>query len=173
MFENWIPDAYYKSLEEVPLDKFTRQGFRLALLDIDNTLAIHGSHESKAYASAQIERFREAGMIPYILSNALRERAASFGDSLKASDVITIGEANKPGTKGIYEAIERAGVSKEETLLFGDQLFTDIWAGKRAGVKTVLLDRLSPKEPWYIWLKRRGESIVKKVKGINSYFDNI
>lgn len=168
----WIPDAYYKNLEAVPLEELYKKGYRLALLDIDNTLAVHGSRESKTYADRQVERFREAGIVPYVLSNALQERAESFGNSLRGH-VVTIGAAGKPGTKGIEEAIRRAGVKREETLLFGDQLFTDIWAGKRAGIKTVLLDRLGPKEPWYIWLKRRGESIVKALCRIREYYDHL
>lgn len=172
MLKNFIPDAYYKSLAEVPLDELYKKGYRLALLDIDNTLAIHGSRDSKGYAIEQVERFKAAGFRPYILSNALQKRAESFGNTL-SDDVVTIGAAGKPGTKGIEEALSHSGCKKEETLLFGDQLFTDIWAGRRAGVKSVLLDRLGPKEPWYIWLKRRLETLVKALTGVRGYYDHL
>ncbi len=173
MLQRWIPDAYYKNLAAVPAGALYEKGYRLALLDIDNTLALHGSRESKTYAEEQIRRFEAAGFKVYILSNAKQERAESFGKSLQTKNVVTIGGAGKPGTKGIEEALRQSGCTKDETLLFGDQLFTDIWAGRKAGVKTVLLDRLGPREPWYIWLKRRGETLAKKMAGIKGYFDRI
>lgn len=170
MFEQWNPDAYYPNLAAVPARDLYAKGFRLVLLDIDNTLQKHGKHEPEPEAREQIDRFREAGFTVYILSNALPERAQNFGRTLP---VPVIGKAGKPGTKGVLQALTDASASPEETLLIGDQLFTDIWSGTRAGVKTILVDPISRKEPWYIKLKRLGERFVKKKLGIKGYYDKL
>ncbi|MBQ6679139.1 MAG: HAD-IIA family hydrolase [Lachnospiraceae bacterium] len=43
----------------------------------------------------------------------------------------------KPEPTMVYTAMERFGASKEETVLIGDRLYTDIASGKNAGVTTV------------------------------------
>ncbi len=170
MFRQWKPDAYYPTLAEVPVERLYQDGFRLALLDIDNTLHAHGSHEADAYASEQVARFRAGGFQVYVLSNARQDRALSFGREL---GVTVIGSAGKPGTQGVERALAASGVGKAETLLIGDQLFTDIWSGTRAGVRTILVDRLNPDEPWYIRLKRLGERIVKNHLKIKGHYDQL
>lgn len=42
----------------------------------------------------------------------------------------------------------------------GDQLFTDVWGAKRAGILTYLVKPIHPKEEIQIVLKRRLEWIV-------------
>ncbi|NCC83244.1 MAG: HAD family hydrolase [Clostridia bacterium] len=170
MFRQWIPDAYYQSLAQVPIQDLFRRGYRVALLDIDNTLAAHGSSFGQDYAHAQVDRFQAAGFQVYILSNAFQHRAESFGQDF---GVTIIGDAGKPGTKGVERALQESGARREELLLFGDQLFTDVWSGTRAGIMTVLLDRLSTHEPWYIHLKRIGERFVKYATKTRAHFDRI
>lgn len=172
MCKIWTANAHYKSLAECPLEDLYSRGYRLALLDIDNTLAVHGSKESQDYARAQLERFKKIGFSTYILSNAKRERAEQFGHSLDP-EIHVIGDARKPGIKGIKEAMQLSGISEEKCILFGDQLFTDVWSGTRAGVQVVLVDRISSKEPWYIHLKRGLEWIVHKLANTRKYYDKI
>lgn len=43
----------------------------------------------------------------------------------------------KPEPTMVYTAMERFGASKEETVLIGDRLYTDIASGKNAGVTTI------------------------------------
>lgn len=148
----WRPHAYYHDLSEVPFSDYFAQGYRLVLLDIDNTLTIHGQREKSAFAAAQLERIREAGIQPALLSNAKRERAAAMGCSL---GIPAVGMAMKPGTRGIVEAASRFDVSPEQILLCGDQIFTDVWAGRRAGIATILVvPHAREGEPVQIRLKR-------------------
>ena len=52
------------------------------------------------------------------------------------------------------------GTSPESTLFVGDQLFTDVWGAKRAGIVSYLVKPIHPKEEIQIVLKRRLERIV-------------
>ena len=51
-------------------------------------------------------------------------------------------------------------VTKEQTLFVGDQIFTDIWGANNAGIYSILVDPISPKEEIQIVLKRYLERIV-------------
>lgn len=56
--------------------------------------------------------------------------------------------------------MERLGTKEANTLFVGDQLFTDIWGAKKAGIRTILVKPIHPKEEIQIVLKRYLEKIV-------------
>ena len=52
------------------------------------------------------------------------------------------------------------GCDEKNSLFVGDQLFTDVWGAKRAGMRTILVKPIHPKEEIQIVLKRYLEKIV-------------
>ena len=52
------------------------------------------------------------------------------------------------------------GCTEKDSLFVGDQLFTDVWGAKRAGMYTILVKPIHPKEEIQIVLKRYLEKIV-------------
>ena len=68
--------------------------------------------------------------------------------------------AHKPSTKNYVRAMEIMGTDKENSLFIGDQLFTDVWGAKRAGIRNILVRPIHPKEEIQIVLKRYLERIV-------------
>lgn len=50
----------------------------------------------------------------------------------------------------------------EETVLIGDQIFTDVYGGRRSGILTVLVEPIEEKETLFFKFKRRMEKIVLK-----------
>ena len=61
---------------------------------------------------------------------------------------------------GYFKAMERLGTGPADTMFVGDQLFTDIWGAKKAGMETWLVKPIHPKEEIQIVLKRKLERIV-------------
>ena len=47
--------------------------------------------------------------------------------------------AHKPLTKNYIRAMELMGTDRSNTLFVGDQLFTDVWGAKRAGMRNILV----------------------------------
>jgi len=56
--------------------------------------------------------------------------------------------------------MEQMGTDVHSTVFIGDQLFTDVWGAKNAGLYNVLVKPIDPKEEIQIVLKRRLEWIV-------------
>ena len=56
---------------------------------------------------------------------------------------LVIGDAKKPKTDGINLALQQLNVSASETVMVGDRPLTDILAGKRADMKTILVQSIS------------------------------
>ena len=56
--------------------------------------------------------------------------------------------------------MEIMGTTPENTIFIGDQLFTDVYGAKRAGIRNILVKPIHPKEEIQIVLKRYLEKIV-------------
>jgi len=56
--------------------------------------------------------------------------------------------------------MKRMGTARSDTLFIGDQLFTDIWGAKRAGIYSILVKPIDPHEEIQIVLKRYLEAVV-------------
>ncbi len=80
-----------------------------------------------------------------------------FNDAVKVSYIY---KAGKPGRAGYQKAMELMETTTETTFFVGDQLFTDVWGAKRAGIKNFLTKPIHPKEEIQIVLKRYLEKIV-------------
>lgn len=68
--------------------------------------------------------------------------------------------AHKPSTKNYVKAMEIMGTDRSNSLFIGDQLFTDVWGAKRAGIGNILVKPIHPKEEIQIVFKRHLERIV-------------
>ena len=68
--------------------------------------------------------------------------------------------AHKPSTKNYVRAMDIMGTDRTNTIFVGDQLFTDVWGAKRAGIRNILVRPIHPKEEIQIIVKRYLEKIV-------------
>ena len=91
------------------------------------------------------------------MSNNRKKRVEPFAASVGAQ---FIEMAAKPSRKGYERAMERLGTNTGNTVFIGDQLFTDIWGAKNAGLRNILVKPINPKEEIQIVLKRYLEKIV-------------
>lgn len=156
MLEIFYPDNEAESAYGIDYNGLYAQGYRGIIFDIDNTLAPHGAPADER-AAALFQRLHERGFQTILLSNNKEPRVKMFGDGVKSQYIF---KAGKPGTEGYRKAMETMGTHAGNTMFVGDQLFTDIWGAKRAGIAAWLVKPIHPKEEIQIVLKRRLESIV-------------
>ena len=152
------PDVVYNKMTDIPLSSLRDKGFRVALMDLDNTLAEDHVTEPSAYTFEVISKFRKAGFICCIVSNAKSTRSSDFAAKIPVECVSC---AHKPSPSGIYRALDLLKATKDEAVFFGDQIFTDIIASKRAGIYAVFVEPVAKKEMLYIRVKRPFERIVR------------
>ncbi len=159
------PDEIYKDLLEIDFSALANQAFRLVMLDIDNTLARHGSHEADEFARTAVARIQQAGLVCSIVSNAAPHRVQQYAASLGLPYEAL---ANKPSTKALKRSFGKAGVAASQTVMIGDQLLTDMMAAHRAGCRAILVRPRFPEEVWNVRLKRRIEKILLRRYKMNS-----
>lgn len=153
--ERLRPDRIYPDILQIDFASYYKQGKRLVLLDIDNTLVLHGSHQADDFAREAVARIRAAGLTAWIVSNARGKRAASFAATI---GLPFTGMAAKPSPRGLLRACQSAGIRPDQTMMIGDQLFTDILAARRAGVLAVLVKPRHVQEVWNVRIKRSLET---------------
>ena len=156
MFERFFPDEYLDSAYAVDYEKLYQQGYRGVLFDIDNTLVPHGAPADKR-ARELFQRLKKLGFSSCLVSNNKKKRVEPFAREV---GVKYIEMAAKPSRRGYQRAMERLGTNPGNTVFIGDQLFTDIWGAKNAGLKNILVKPIHPKEEIQIVLKRYLEKIV-------------
>lgn len=154
--ERFYPDRWENSTYRIDFEALYRQGFRGVIFDIDNTLVPHGAPATKE-AVRFFHKLRRIGFQTCLLSNNRKARVAPFAEAV-GSDYIE--NAHKPSRKNYLKACEKMGVSTEEAVFIGDQLFTDVYGAKRAGIRQILVKPIHPKEEIQIVLKRKLEKIV-------------
>ena len=156
MFKTFYPDQYLASTYVIDFEKLYKEGFRGLIFDIDNTLVPHGAPADER-AIALFARLKNLGFSCCLLSNNQMERVSSFNEPIQ---VFFIENAHKPSAKNYRRAMEMMGTDEKNTLFIGDQLFTDVYGAKRAGIRTVLVRPIHPKEEIQIVFKRYLERIV-------------
>lgn len=125
------------NIYEVTGEKLQRRGYKLLLADLDNTLVPYGVPLPDDKVKAWRDDLHAHGVTLFVLSNNRHEhRPRIFSEGL---EVPYIGHAGKPKTPSFYKAMEQMGVTKEQTAIIGDQIFTDVLGGNRSGVTTILV----------------------------------
>lgn len=153
----FFPDRVIDSVSDLDRSALIHSGIRVMLLDIDNTLARHGSRTADSFAKSVCEEIASDGIIPCICSNAKNERAQAYADSL---GLRCIARAKKPSPDAILDFLKANNLQKDEVLMVGDQLITDVCAARRAGIPVVLVRPIDKKEIITVRLKRPLEKLL-------------
>ena len=143
MIKYFCPNECLPSLLEVDLDKLTEKGYKGIIIDIDNTLLPWAGDELKSTILDWVDRAKASGFKLCLTSNALKDRVARVAKSL---DIPAIAGAIKPRKKPFRQALQLLGTTPSETVVIGDQLFTDILGGNRMHLYTILIDPVDSEE---------------------------
>lgn len=134
-----------RRVSEIELAWLQQHGIRGIVSDLDNTLAAWHGEEIDEDIAQWLESLRAAKIGVCLCSNTRRPaRLARVAQNLGIHHVP--GNAGKPGKTGVLKALELMAVLPNEAAMVGDQLFTDMVAGNRVGLVTVLVNPLSTKE---------------------------
>lgn len=141
-------------------ERFLRENNVKALvLDLDNTLSMHGDPAAESGVTEWLDEMRRLGIKMRVVSNNTTKRVAPLAAKL---GLPFTANGAKPLTFGISRAINAMGVPKSQTLVVGDQIFTDVMGGNFKGVRTVLVEPFHLEKTWTFRLKRKVESLVFK-----------
>lgn len=156
MFKKLYPTKYLDSSYSIDYEQLYRSGIRGLIYDIDNTLVEHGMPATER-AIKLFEQLRSIGFDTCLISNNKEPRVKPFADAVGSKYVY---DAHKPSRKNYIRAMELMGTDTGNTYFIGDQIFTDVYGANRAGIPSILVKPIHPKEEIQIVLKRKLEKIV-------------
>ena len=160
--KNWLeilyPDAWVSSTYKIPFEKLYKKGYRGVIFDIDNTLVPHGAPADER-AEALFAHLKELGFEYALISNNKGPRVQKFNENIHA---YTVCDAHKPNPENYLKAAAIMGLEKDQVVFVGDQIFTDVLGAKIAGIFSILVQPIHPKEEIQIVLKRKLERIILK-----------
>ena len=160
-----VPDYIFKTFDCATPEFLLSIGVKGIILDIDNTLEpyehpLPGDHVINWLAS-----LNEAGIKASIVSNNGRKRVELFNSKLSLPAYY---KAKKPFKRNLLRAIKDMGTSREDTVLMGDQVFTDVWAAHNTGLRAILVPPINDKRDPFTKFKRMLERpIIKKYEKRN------
>jgi len=102
-------------------------------------------------ALALVQAIKNSGAhLVIVTNNVVREQKLKVerGGLVPFVDALVTSEefgATKPDPRIILHALERVGAAREDAVMFGDSLTTDIEGGRRAGVRVVWFNRFGAK----------------------------
>lgn len=157
MFELFYPALTMDKVQDITAEALRKKDIKGLILDIDNTLVPPNTKEADENAVQWIERMRSAGFKACIVSNASKKRVIKFNERLK---LYAIHRASKPGTKAFEKAARLLDLKSKNIAVVGDQVFTDVYGGNRAGMFTILVKPIQYRESPFVMFKRLPEKLV-------------
>lgn len=167
MVKKFIPTFYYNSIYDIPLEDWKKNGVRLILTDLDNTLISYNETMPNEALFEFKNKVLNLGIEFIIVSNSRKERVENFA---KALGLPCVKFSTKPLKRGINKAIKKVAhgcYSLDQVVLLGDQIMTDILGGNRCNINTCLIkaiDKSSDKLPTRInrYFEKKAILMVKK-----------
>ena len=158
----FVPDYCFSRFCDASADFLSSIGVKGIVLDVDNTLEPYEHSEPGEEVLAWVSSLRERGIGLAIVSNNNNARIELFNKSL---GLFYKAKAKKPFKKNVLLAMKSMGSDKTNTILMGDQIFTDVWAAHNAGIKAILVPPIKDKRDPLTRFKRLLEKpILKRYK---------
>ena len=161
------PDYMFATYKDVTPEFLQSLGIKAVLSDIDNTLAPYEQPDPDEAHKQWLADLQRAGIAVALVSNNHKERVERFNRELNLS---AYPDSKKPSSKTLLLAMQRLGVTKSETVMLGDQLLTDSYAGKHTGLISVIVPPIKYKTNLFFRFKRWCERpFIKKYAKKNGY----
>ncbi len=148
---SFVPDYRFDKFNDVTVDFLTSLGIKGVILDIDNTLEPYEHPEPGEHVILWLNALAEAGIKTAIVSNNNKERVDLFNKNI---GMPAYPKGKKPFKKSLLLAMKDMGTTSENTLLMGDQVFTDVWAAHNAGIPAILVPPIKDKTDPFTKFKR-------------------
>lgn len=154
----FMPDLYLPDIYGITPGMLRKKGIHALIMDIDNTMVTYDDPEPTPRLDAWLAAMLENGIrIALVSNNSSEERVRIFNRRL---GFYATANSKKPLRAPMKKALAYLKAQPAETAVVGDQIFTDIFAGKRMGMYSILVKPIRDKTNLFFRVKRRLEAPV-------------
>ncbi|MDQ1001429.1 HAD superfamily phosphatase (TIGR01668 family) [Neobacillus niacini] len=136
MLKIFLPDEHVKSIFDIHPEDLKKRGIKGIITDLDNTLVEWDRPNATPELIKWFEQIKKHNILVTIVSNNNEVRVKEFADPLHIPFIF---QARKPLMRAFNKALSQMGIKKEEAVVIGDQLLTDVLGGNRSGFHTILV----------------------------------
>lgn len=154
MLKKFLPGEYVKSIYHISPSVLKEKGVKGIITDLDNTLVEWDRPNATPTLIEWLNEIKQHQIKITIVSNNNEERVRVFSDPL---GIPFIPKARKPLSTAFKKALLTMNLKKEETVIIGDQLLTDILGGNRLGLHTILVVPVASSDGFFTQFNRKIE----------------
>lgn len=154
LLKHFLPDQHVKSIFDITPESLKRKGVKGIITDLDNTLVEWDRPSATPKLIKWFEEMKKHDILVTIVSNNNENRVKFFSDPL---GIPYIYQARKPMGKAFRRALREMDLKKEETVVIGDQLLTDVLGGNRGGFHTILVVPVAQTDGFFTRFNRTVE----------------
>ncbi len=154
MLQLFLPGDYVKSIFQISPTELKDSGIKGIITDLDNTLVEWDRPEATPQLIEWFKEIKKLDMKITIVSNNNEHRVRAFSEP---HNIPFIYKARKPMGKAFLKAVKEMNLKKEEVVVIGDQLLTDVLGGNRNGFQTILVVPVASTDGFFTRINRRIE----------------
>ena len=152
------PNIYQKTIHDINYNELKASGIKCLIYDLDNTLGLISHKNCPDETKALLNKLKKDFTI-LISSNNTKKRLKPYLEELGIDGVAW---SMKPSIKSLIYIKTKYKLKKKEMCIIGDQIVTDVLAGNRYHIKTILVDPLGEKDLRITGLNRKVEARIVK-----------
>ena len=166
IFDRYLmPDYVFKDFTSLTPEWLKKRGVKGIVTDIDNTLVTYDDPEPTPPVLQWLKMLKENGIkVALVSNNSSPDRVRAFNRTL---GFFAAYKSGKPFGSAPVRAMRHMGTDRSNTLMLGDQIFTDVMAGKCHGLTSVLVSPIRDKTNLFFRTKRWLEKPI-----LRRYFRN-
>lgn len=169
MYNFLLPKEFVTSVYEITPEKLEKLGIKGIITDLDNTLIEWNRHEATEEIAKWVKEMERAGIKVIIASNNKEARVKRFAEPL---GIPFIFKARKPLGAAYLAALKELQLNRNEVIMLGDQLLTDIMGANRLKLYTILVKPVAESDGMVTkfnrFVERRVFNALKR-KGIKTW----
>lgn len=159
--DKFVPDLFYQNVYSIDYKKLKKMGIKCLIFDLDNTISSYEVNEPDKKIKELFYNLNKDFKI-ILLSNNTKNRVRPFKEKLNVDSSYKSG---KPFKKKYQKVLDIYGYKDTEIACIGDQLLTDVLGANKMGFTSILVNPISPNEPFRTKINRFFErKIIKKLK---------
>ncbi|WP_029329096.1 YqeG family HAD IIIA-type phosphatase [Lentibacillus jeotgali] len=136
MLKFFLPNEHVKSIFDINPESLFKKGIKGIITDLDNTLVAWDVANATPEITEWFQQMKDHNIKVTIISNNKMERVKIFSEPL---DTPFLFSARKPLSQAFKKAAKEMKLEKEEIVVIGDQVLTDVLGGNMAGFYTILV----------------------------------
>ena len=130
---NWDPEL---KIQNLPLKYLLNQNIKALILDVDDTLLSRKEVILNESVKEWVIEAKKYLKIHLLSNNIYKKRISNIAKELNLSFTFAAG---KPRKRNVLSALDYLQCDNKNIAMIGDRIFTDILAGNRIGLYTVLV----------------------------------